>query len=80
MDKVNKLGVRINLGSKVDNIDFTAGKLYLDGGKVATGDVIIGADGECSCLSTFLLHSLISVSLLARVMVCDKVEDARTSI
>ncbi|KIW19387.1 hypothetical protein PV08_03682 [Exophiala spinifera] len=55
MNRLKELGVPIHLDSKVENVDFEAGKLYLANGKVATGDVIIGADGLWSATRSKML-------------------------
>ena len=45
-EEAQKLGAEILLGSEVANVDSVQGQVQLKCGKLITGKVIIGADGE----------------------------------
>ena len=45
MEEAERLGVETVLGAKVVQIDVDAGVVTLEGGTVATADVVVGGDG-----------------------------------
>lgn len=55
-----RLGAKIMLDSEVINVDSVKRQVTLKSGKLITGNVIVGADGESSCLDLYVHNGCIS--------------------
>ncbi len=57
---ITEAGAKIMLDSEVINVDSVKRQVTLKSGKLITGNVIVGADGESSCLDLYVHNGCIS--------------------